>query len=375
MVDFSRYHRQIILPGVGEAGQRRLSESTVLIVGAGALGSAIADSLARAGVGRLRIVDRDVVEWTNLQRQVLYDESDARAGLPKAEAARRKLQAINSRITIEAVVDDFNAANARSLSDGADLIMDGLDNFQTRYLLNDLAVWSGRPYIYGGAIGTGGMSMTVLPASSHRNGSVPPGRIQWDDSQTTPCLRCMFPDPPPAGSTPTCDTAGVMHAAVSMVTAHQCAQAFKLLTGRVDRVDRSLWSVDLEANTTHRMQIDAARRDDCVCCGRGNFEYFDGQRGGRAAALCGRDAVQIIPSGSIDLDLDTLAGRLADHGEFTRTAHLVRGTLHHTSSDNGDGEAGGSPIGLTVFPNGRAMIHGVDEPDRARAIYSRYVGD
>jgi adenylyltransferase/sulfurtransferase len=228
--NLDRYHRQTLLPGIGDAGQRRLLATHALIVGCGALGSCLADALARAGVGTLTIVDRDLVEITNLQRQILYDESDVREGMPKAEAAARRLREINSSIDIRPVIDDFDARNAERLSGGADIIIDGLDNFETRYLLNDLAVARGLPYIYGGAVGTQGMSVPILPHPRKRVGSG--GAISWDEEDSTPCLRCIFPDPPPPGSSPTCDTAGVLGPLVSMVAAHQATQALKGLGQR-----------------------------------------------------------------------------------------------------------------------------------------------
>jgi len=344
-----RYHRQILLPGIGEDGQRRLSASHALIVGCGALGTVIADGLARAGVGTLTIVDRDTVELTNLQRQVLFDEADVQATMPKAEAARAKLARINSGVTVHAHVDDFGPRNAERYAEGADVILDGLDNFETRYVVNDLAVSRGTPYIYGGAVATGGMSMAILP-----------GR--------TPCLRCVFPEPPPPGSQPTCDTAGVLGAAVVTVAAHQAAQAIKVLTGNLEALDRSLWSIDVWANTTRRFDVTGARREDCPCCGLRRFEHLQGLTGSAATSLCGRNAVQILPAagrGATGLDLRDLAGRLAGHGTFTHNGYLLHGRL-----DGGD--HGG--FELTVFPDGRAIIKGTTEPEVARSVYAKYVG-
>ncbi len=369
-----RYHRQMLLPAVGEEGQRRLLASHAMLVGCGALGCVIADHLARAGVGTLTIVDRDVVEPTNLQRQTLYDERDAAEGLPKAEAARRRLAQINSQISISAIVADFNSDSADSLlfTSPAHLLtcspahpvtpspphplapsvlLDGTDNFETRYLLNDLAVKHAIPFVYGGAVGTRGMQMTVVP-----------GR--------TPCLRCVFPDPPAPGTAPTCDTAGVLAPAAAIVASCQSADAIKLLLGRPDLIPPTLLEFDLW--TAQRRRIDLSshpRAGDCPCCGRRQFEYLEGRRAQSAATLCGRGATQITPgTNGAGLDLRVLATRLAPHGTFSVTEYLVRGDLARERTDRGD------PISLTVFPDGRAIIRGAKTPEAARSIYARYVG-
>lgn len=345
-----RYHRQMLLPGVGEEGQRRLLESRALIVGCGALGTVIADLLTRAGVGTLTIVDRDVVEATNLQRQTLFDEKDAAEGVPKAEAAARKLRAINSGVRIEAVVADFGPRTAEKIARGGrgempGVIVDGTDNFQTRYLLNDLAVARGVPYIYGGAVGTAGMSMTIVP-----------GR--------TPCLRCIFPDLPAPGSTPTCDTAGVLGPATAMVGAYEAAEAIKVLLGRMEALSRGLVQFDLWGGGPRRIDLGEAR-PDCPCCGQRTFPFLDGSIAARATVLCGRDSVQVNPSPESirsRLDLETLAQRLAEHGSFEATRLLVRGRLREEGLE------------LTVFPDARAIIRGTTEPGIAMAVYARYVG-
>jgi molybdopterin/thiamine biosynthesis adenylyltransferase len=373
MSEFTRYHRQMLLPGIGDEGQRRLGESHALIVGCGALGCVIADALARAGVGSLTLIDRDLVEITNLQRQILYDESDVEAGLPKAEAARARLTAINSEIEIRAFVDDFNAGNAEQYANDADLILDGLDNFETRYLLNDLAVKHGLPYIYGGAVGTNGVSMTVLPHAARASRETR-SRVRWTDAQATPCLRCVFPEAPPPGASPTCDTAGVLGPIVSMIASHQAAQAIKLMTGNLDAVDRSLLSVDVWWSETRRFDVSTARGEGeaaaCRCCVEGRFEYLEGGVASGTTSLCGRDAVQITPPGgqSASIDLDAATERLAPHGAFVHNRFLLRGTFATERGRNGES------IELTLFPNGRAIIKGTPEPEVARSIYAKYVG-
>ncbi|MCP3904504.1 MAG: thiazole biosynthesis adenylyltransferase ThiF [Planctomycetes bacterium] len=374
LANLDRYHRQTLLPGIGEAGQQRLRSAHGLVVGCGALGTVIADALARAGIGTLTIVDRDVVEATNLQRQVLFDERDVENHVPKAEAARNKLARINRQVTVHARVEDFGHRHAESFLDGVDVILDGLDNFETRYLLNDLAVKHGLPYVYGGAVAATGVSLTVLPHPRHRverAGREP--AVTWSAEEATPCLRCVFPEAPPPGTAPTCDTAGVLGPVVAMVAAHQATQALKLLTGNLDAVDRSLLSIDAWTNEVRRFDVSGARdAGDCPCCGRGVFESLAGG-GSETTSLCGRNAVQITPAASAapspsNLDLGETARRLEPHGSFTRNEYLLRGAFRAEMGSGGD------PIELTLFPDGRAIIKGTAEPEVARSIYARYVG-
>jgi adenylyltransferase/sulfurtransferase len=372
MGDLERYHRQILLPAIGETGQRRLLQAHALVVGCGALGTMIADALARAGLGTLSIVDRDTVELTNLQRQVLFDESDVERTAPKARAAAERIARINSRITVHAHVDDFNHRNAERYVRGVDVILDGLDNFETRYLLNDLAVKFGLPYVYGGAVATGGMSMTVLPHSAHRT-STPQRSVRWDDAQATPCLRCVFPAAPPPGAAATCDTAGVLGPAAAIIAAHQVAQAIKLLTGNLDALDRTLVSIDVWHNRTHRFAVEGARDAQiCPCCGDGRFEFLTGQATSATTSLCGRNAVQISPADPAavhsGLDLAQVTSRLRPHGDFSHNGYLVHGRFAAETGDRGD------RLELTLFPDGRAIIKGTTEPETARSIYAKYVG-
>jgi molybdopterin-synthase adenylyltransferase len=358
--DLARYHRQMLLPGIGEHGQRRLGESHALLIGCGALGCVIADALVRAGVGMLTIIDRDVVELTNLQRQILFTERDADEAAPKAIAAQHRLEGINSQVRIIAHVDDFSPRNAERYAEGANVILDGLDNFETRYLLNDLAVSRSVPYIYAGAVGTTAMSFPIIP-------------------DETPCLRCIFPDPPAPGATATCDTAGVLGPAVMMIAAHQAAQAIKILSGNIDAVDRSMLSLDLWLNEVRRFDVSAARnrqanfKSACRCCGERQFEFLEGRAAsaGAAVSLCGRNAVQInAPESETQIDLTALETRLAPHGSFTRTAHLLRGRFTHERGDQPEN----GPIELMLFPNGRAIIRGTGRIEHARSIYARYIG-
>lgn len=351
----ARHHRQSLLPGIGPEGQARLRASRALLVGCGALGCVTADAICRAGVGRITIVDRDIVELTNLQRQILFDERDAAAGAPKAEAARRRLGEIDSSVAVNAVVDDFNHRNAERIasealgSQGPRVILDGTDNFETRYLLNDLAVKLNVPYIYAGVVGTTGMQMTVLPG-------------------VTPCLRCVFDQAPPAGTTATCDTAGVLGPAVSIVAGFQAAEAIKALVGAQDSISRSLLMFDVWANELRRIDVSGARASDCPCCAERTFVQLDGADSSLAASLCGRSMVQVLPQSPAPVDLAALARRLAPVGAFSVSAFLLKGTL---AGEKGDA---GEPIELTVFPNGRALIRGVTRPERARSLYAKYVG-
>jgi adenylyltransferase/sulfurtransferase len=376
--NFDRYHRQMLLSGWGKEGQRRLARSHALLVGCGALGCVIADALTRAGVGRLTIVDRDVVEITNLQRQVLFTEADVAAQLPKALAAKARLASVNSQVSIEAHVDDFNHRNAEQLLADADVILDGLDNFETRYVLNDAAVKHHRAYVYGGAVGTTGMSLTILPHPLACLSRLADATAQWSDSESTGCLRCVFPDAPPPGTTPTCDTAGVLGPVVNVIASHQASQAIKLLIGANDAVDRSMLTIDLWRNEWRRFDVSGAREaGNCPCCKRGRFEFLEGSATSIATSLCGRNAVQITPPSRAGgghgpnanwVDLQELAQRLAAHGRFTRSEHVLRGQL---AAEVG---SGGEPIELMVFPNGRTIIKGTSEPETARSIYARYIG-
>jgi len=255
--DLERYHRQMLLPGFGEEGQRKLLNAKVLVVGCGALGTVIANMLARAGVGHLVIVDRDFIEITNLQRQVLFDENDVKEAIPKAEAARRKIAQINSQVKVDAIVDDVNHTNIERLATQlpgvgkVGLIMDGVDNFETRYLANDVAVKHGIPYIYGGAVGTVGASYAILPHT-------PGGDTPWEQAgKATPCLRCIFEQAPPPGVNPTCDTAGVIGPAVSIVANYQVAEALKVLTGNMDAVSPTMLNIDLWSNVFKQFKVTA----------------------------------------------------------------------------------------------------------------------
>ena len=338
-----RYIRQTIFRGVGEEGQRKLLAARALVVGCGALGTAIANLLARAGVGHITIIDRDFIELNNLQRQTLYDEEDLRQNLPKAVAAANKLRLINSEITVEAMVEDLNYENVERLVKAADIVLDGTDNFETRYLLNDVCVKLGKPWIYSGVIASYGVSSTIIPGE-------------------TPCFRCLFPEPPPPGTTPTCDTAGIVGPIVGMMGAFAVGEAMKLLTGQ-GKLNRGLLSIDLWQLTFDRLPIEA-RQPDCPCCALHNFEFLDeaGERGSRAASLCGRNAVQVTVRPVPEIALAELAGRLQTAGaqEMVENDFLLRFRL--------DG------YDWTLFPDARAIIKGTDDLNVAKTLYARYIG-
>jgi adenylyltransferase/sulfurtransferase len=342
----NRYHRQILLPQIGEAGQAQLSASRVLLIGCGALGCAIAEQLVRAGTGFVRLVDRDLVELTNLQRQTLYTEAHAAAALPKAAAAAERLAAINSRVRIDPRVVDAHAGNIEDLIGKEDervhLILDGTDNVATRYLINDAAVKHRVPWIYGGCVGTEGRVMTVLPGQ-------------------TPCLRCVFPDPPRAGDLPTCDTRGVLGPAAAVVGAMQATAALKILTGKETATATRLLTLDVWAERFHATSLDGAKDPACVCCGQRCFEHLQDRSIDSEVSLCGRDAVQV--RGEARLKLAEIVERWKPLGAVERNAYLVRCQLHDPPG-----------VRLTLFVDGRLIVHGTKDIARAKSLYARFVG-
>ena len=360
--DLARYHRQMLLPGFGEAGQRRLLGSTALLLGCGALGSVSADLLARAGVGHLVIIDRDIVELSNLQRQVLFDENDAAQSLPKAVAAQRRLGRVNAGVRVSAIVDDINHTNIERYATGVDILVDGLDNLETRYLANDLAVQNGLPYIYGAAVGSTGMAFSILPHSGLDTPWERDGKVDL----ATPCLRCLFAEVPPAGTSPTCDTVGVLSPAVGIVANFQAAETLKILTGNYAQVSRTLLNLDLWANEILQLEVsNACESGDCPCCKRRSFDYLDGGAGSNTTALCGRDAVQLRQRREAEhVDLEAIARRLRQHGTVECNEFILRTQIND----------GNRRYEITLFPNGRAIIRGTSEPGVARSIYARYVG-
>lgn len=338
-----RYSRQVLFSEIGREGQERLAAARVTLVGCGALGSVLAETLVRAGVGHLRICDRDHLELHNLQRQVLFDERDVAEGLPKAVAAASKLARINSSVQVDAQVVDVTPANVERLTADADLLLDGTDNFETRYLLNDLAVSRGKPWVYGAVIGATGLVMPVLPGE-------------------TPCLRCVFESAPPPEFNPTCDTAGVIGPAVQVVAALQSTEALKLLAGRRENVTRGLISIDVWAARFATLNIGGPNAD-CPCCAKRQFDFLAGKSASRSATLCGRDAVQISPpEGSRRADLAALAAKLGPlaRGPVVANPYLVQAAI--------------GPYVISLFADGRAIVKGTKIPDEARTVLAKYVG-
>lgn len=337
----ARYLRQIIFNGIGESGQEKLLAARVLVVGVGATGSVIVSTLARAGIGFLKIADRDFVELNNLQRQVLYDEDDVNTRTPKAIAAAQKLGRINSSLQIVPWVTDVNAENIEELIADVDVVLDGTDNFETRYLVNDACVKHNKPWIYGGAVASYGATMTIVPNESA-------------------CFRCVFAKTPPPGTLPTCDTAGVVGPIVNMVGSLVSAEAIKFITGSGER-NRGLINLDLWENTFDAFEI--ARCDHCECCVQHQFDYLENAHDD-TAFLCGRNAIQIRPAQKHTLDLQQLAARLAPLGRVTQNEYLVQFTP----------DAQFASFDVTIFPDARAIVKGTDDASVARSVYAKYVG-
>ncbi len=336
----ARYSRQILFDGIGREGQARIMSARVALVGCGALGTVQASFLVRAGVGTLRIIDRDFVEESNLQRQILFDEEDVRTLLPKAVAAENKLRAVNSLVKVEGVVEDVNASTIGRLLDRFDLIVDATDNFDARFLLNDYSVKSGTPWIYGACVGSYGLTFPILPGD-------------------TACLRCVFENAPPAGLSPSCDTAGVIGPVVGSIASLQAAEALKILAGRLDRVNRRITTLDVWENDRTIMNL-PERDPDCPCCGRREFPYLDGTLGADATTLCGRNSVQIRRRDGARVDLEELARRLTPLGVLERNRFLLRAAIDKYQ--------------LTVFADGRAIVSGTYDLAVAKSLYARYVG-
>ncbi|MCI0475140.1 MAG: ThiF family adenylyltransferase [Anaerolineales bacterium] len=334
-----RYSRQTIFAPFGAAGQERLLAARVVIVGCGANGSVMANTLARAGVGALVIVDRDFVELKNLQRQILFDEDDVARGTPKAIAAAEKLRRANSSIQIDGVVTDVNAENIEDLIARATLVLDGTDNFETRFLINDACVKHSIPWIYAGAVASYGMTMTIVP-------------------RETACLRCVFTRAPAPGALPTCDTAGILPPIVNVIASIASAEAIKFIAGAGTR-NAGIINVDLWDNSFESFAL--ARRADCPACAQNQFEYLEGTRGGTMTAfLCGHNAIQINPGRGHTLDLASLASRLRQVGPVSINEYLLK-----LSIDNYE---------LTIFPDARAIIQGTNDAAIARSVYAQYVG-
>jgi molybdopterin/thiamine biosynthesis adenylyltransferase len=332
-----RYSRQALFKGIGPEGQRRLLSAHVAVIGVGATGAAAASLLARAGAGTLTLIDRDFVEESNLQRQVLFDEADAHEGLPKAEAARRKISAFNSEVEVRALVADLVPGNIHELLRDSEIVLDATDNFETRYLLNDYAVEQGKPWIYAAAVGAYAVTMNILPGE-------------------TACLACVFPEPP-GGAVETCDTAGILNSAVNLAASIEVTEALKWIVGAPGKMRRTLLSCDLWSNEWSEIAT-GQPRGDCAVCGRRDFAHLRGE-GRPHITLCGRNSVQ-IHEGSRQVDLAEMEARLSPHGQVRRNPMLLR-------FQRGD-------YTMTLFPDGRAIIQGTSDMALARSFYARFIG-
>jgi molybdopterin/thiamine biosynthesis adenylyltransferase len=335
-----RYSRQELFAGIGPEGQSRIRAARVVVVGCGALGSALAEMMTRAGVGRLTLVDRDYVEESNLQRQSLFDEADAARGMPKAVAAEAKLRRINSDVELRGVVADLSTENADELLKGAHLVLDGTDNFEARFLVNDVCVREDIPWVYGACVGAYGLALLVRP-------------------HVSPCLRCVLEEMPAPGSGPTCDTAGVVAPIVHVVAGIQAGEALKVLAGRTESLLPGVVTVDLWQGLFEVMDL-RGRAPWCPACTQGRYDYAVPGAAGASAVLCGRDAVQVRAPRGTRVDLPALAARLSAAGAVTANEHLVRFV-------GSDGE-------LVVFADGRAIVKGVRDAAQARGLYAKYVG-
>ena len=333
-----RYSRQTLFSGIGKEGQAKLAESRVVIVGCGALGTIIATTLVRAGVGKVKIIDRDFIEYHNLQRQVLFDEDDVRNGLPKAIAAERHLKRVNSTVDIEGIVVDVNYTNIEKFISGADLVLDGLDNFETRFLLNDACLKHRIPWVYGGAISSSGMTMNVIPGYP-------------------PCFRCFAANPPRGGILLTCDTAGVIGPAPFVVGSLQSVEALKILVGS-ENINQRLILIDVWQGGFHQLEIKA--RDDCPACG-GKYEFLESKFGLKTTVLCGQNAVQVLSTKLGGISLKDLGVRLESIGaKVTGNEFMLRFALNNHE--------------MVVFPDGRAILRNTTDELLARGLYSKYLG-
>lgn len=337
-----RYSRHYLFPSIGKNGQEKLGQSRVAIVGIGALGTALANHMVRSGIGYVRIIDRDFVEYSNLQRQVLFDEKDAELSLPKAIAAKNKLNLINSSITIDAHVADLTWKNAEELLTDVDIILDGSDNFEVRYLINDVSVKYNIPWIYGGAVSSRGMTFTIIP-------------------NQTPCLRCIFPEETAPGTTHTCDTAGVIGPIIQVVAAYQATEVLKILLGDYEHLNTSLRNFELWQNEYFDINLKNGRNKDCPVCTHHRYDYLDPKnKAERVISLCGRDTIQISPADIVQINLVKLAEKLKPVGRVEETPYLVRFYV--------------DVYNLTIFLDGRVLVHGTGDKIIARNLYAKYIG-
>lgn len=336
---WERYSRQIIASVIGEEGQSKLLKSSVLLIGCGGLGSTTATILVRAGIGKIRIVDRDFVEISNLQRQILFDEDDISFNIPKAVLAEKKLAKVNRDVKIEGIVADFNPSNADSFAEGIDLIIDGLDNMEGRFLINDLSVKKGIPWIYGTCLSTYGMTFNIIP-------------------EKTPCLRCIYENF--ESRSLTCETVGIISPIAVLIASIQSAEAMKILMGKENEVRNDLLFIDLWKNEFERIPISHLKKKDCPACGKKKFEFLDGKNISSTVSICGSESIQVNPPTKTSLDLEKILESLKNYGTVFFNEYLVR--LLYQNYE------------ITIFKDGRAIIKGTSDPSIAKSLYSKFVG-
>lgn len=331
----NRYSRQVLLPEIGPEGQKALGKSCAVVIGCGALGTHVLSFLVRAGVGKVKVIDRDIVEESNLQRQTLFNEEDL--GRAKAKVAEGHLRSVNSTILVKGEIVDLSYANIQNVIREATIVLDATDNMDTRFLVNDACVKLGIPWIYAGAVGVTGMVMPIVPGG--------------------PCLRCVFPSPPGPGELPTCDTVGIVNTLPAMVASLETTEAFKIMQGK--EPIKELMFIDIWLGDLQRIKV--KKNPECECCGKGNFEFLQARKRKYAASLCGRNAVQIVPARPLKGDLDHLRKKLSKLG----TTEMIDGLLRFKSK----------AAEITVFPDGRTIVGGTTDLAKAKTIYSKYVGD
>ena len=334
---YNRYSKQVLYPGIGVEGQKKLGKSYAVVIGCGALGTVIASGLVRAGVGKVRIIDRDYIEYHNLQRQILFNEEDIQNNLPKAVAAERYLRKVNSSVAVEGIVADVNYTNVERLVQGADVILDGLDNFETRLLINDAALKDNIPWIYGGAISSSGMTMDIIP-------------------QVTPCYSCILPSHKLGGNILTCDTAGVISPAPWVIGSLQCVEAIKIMVGSKE-TNRDLIFVDVWDGTMRHLKINP--RADCPAC-QGKYEFLDGKLSTTSTSLCGQNAVQVLAPANLKISLEDLAKRLKNIGEINYNEFMLQFKVDSQE--------------MIIFLDGRAIIKNTSDEALARGLYAKYIG-
>jgi adenylyltransferase/sulfurtransferase len=337
-----RYERQELFYGIGKEGQKKLREKSVVLVGCGALGCTSANLLVRSGIKRLKIIDRDYIEESNLQRQSLFDEDDIKENLPKAVAAQRKLQKIDPDVSISYDVADLNPSNIETLLENFHIVIDGTDNFETRFLINDFCVKKQIPWIYGACIGSVGLTMNII-------------------TPKTPCLRCILEEVPPIGSSETCDTAGIIAPIACCIASIQVAEALKILTDDFDSMSKCLLIIDLWRNETKKLRVDTIKeKSDCIVCKHRRFEFLNSNKHSMTTSVCGRNSIQILPHNGAKINLTELASRLKKIGSVSYNSYLLRFKIDRYE--------------LSVFPDGRSIISGTNDAPTAKGLFTKYIG-